>query len=46
VVENNAQNQFTHLLKSQFDFTPAKTILKFDGRPFFPEELVKELSSI
>ena len=46
VVENNAQNQFTQLLKSQFDFHPTKTILKFDGRPFFPEELIKELNFI
>jgi 2-oxoglutarate ferredoxin oxidoreductase subunit alpha len=45
VVENNAQNQLTQLLKSQFDFHPTQTILKFDGRPFFPEELVKELTS-
>lgn len=45
VVENDANGQIVPLLKSQFDFHPAKTILKFDGRPFFPEELVKELSS-
>ena len=43
VIENNATSQLTTLLKSQFDFNPAKTILKFDGRPFFPEELVKIL---
>jgi 2-oxoglutarate ferredoxin oxidoreductase subunit alpha len=46
VVENNATAQFTQLLKSQIDFHPTKTILKFDGRPFFPEELVKEFSSL
>jgi 2-oxoglutarate ferredoxin oxidoreductase subunit alpha len=45
VIENNANSQMSQLLKSQFDFHPTKTILKFDGRPFFPEELVTELSS-
>jgi 2-oxoglutarate/2-oxoacid ferredoxin oxidoreductase subunit alpha len=44
VVENNATSQLTTLLKSQFDFNPNKLILKADGRPFFPEELVHELS--
>jgi 2-oxoglutarate ferredoxin oxidoreductase subunit alpha len=43
IIENNATSQLTTLLKSQFDFSPTKTILKFDGRPFFPEELVKIL---
>ncbi len=40
IVENNATSQLTTLLKSQFDFHPTKTILKFNGRPFFPEELI------
>ena len=39
VVENNATSQMAQLLKSQFDFNPTKTLLKFDGRPFFPEEI-------
>lgn len=46
VVENNANSQFTSLLKSQFNFQPTETILKYDGRPFFPEELVKKLKTI
>lgn len=46
IVENNATSQLTTLLKSQFDFNPTKTILKFDGRPFFPEELAKKLKNI
>ena len=45
VVENNATAQLTTLLKSQFDFHPTKTILKYDGRPFFPEELINEFKS-
>jgi 2-oxoglutarate ferredoxin oxidoreductase subunit alpha len=43
VIENSATSQLTSLLKSQFDFNPTKTILKYDGRPFFPEELIKQL---
>lgn len=43
IIENNATSQLTTLLKSQFDFNPTKTILKYDGRPFFPEELYEQL---
>jgi len=39
VVENNATSQLTTLLKSQFDFNPDKIIVKYDGRPFYPEEI-------
>lgn len=45
VIENNQTGQITSILKSQFDFHPTKTILKYDGRPFFPEEIVKKLSN-
>lgn len=45
VIENNQTSQVTQILKSQFDFNPTKTILKYDGRPFFPEEIVKKLSN-
>ena len=44
IIENNATAQLVTLLKSQFDFNPTKIILKSDGRPFFPEQLVKELN--
>ena len=43
VIENCATSQLTALLKSEFDFHPSRTILKYDGRPFFPEELIKLL---
>lgn len=39
VVENNATSQLTTVLKSQFDFNPDKIIVKYDGRPFYPEEI-------
>lgn len=43
VIENNQTGQLTTLLKSQFNFHPSHQILKFDGRPFYPEELTKLL---
>lgn len=43
VIENNQTGQLTTLLKSQFDFHPDRQILKFDGRPFYPEELFSQL---
>jgi len=46
VIENNATAQLVALLKSQFDFNPTKIILKSDGRPFFPEELIKTLETL
>jgi 2-oxoglutarate ferredoxin oxidoreductase subunit alpha len=46
VVENNSNAQFVSLLKSQFDFNPTQVILKSDGRPFFPEELIKTLKTL
>jgi len=46
VVENNQSGQLTQLLKSQFDFNPDRQILKFDGRPFFPEELILEFKKL
>ncbi|MBU1117699.1 2-oxoacid:acceptor oxidoreductase family protein [Patescibacteria group bacterium] len=43
LVENNATAQLEQLLKSQMNISFDKKILKFDGRPFFPEELREEL---
>lgn len=43
VIENNGTNQLVALLKSQFDFNPTKIINKNNGRPFFPEEIIKIL---
>jgi len=46
VVENNQSGQLSQLLKSQFDFNPDHQILKFDGRPFFPEELISKFNKL
>ena len=43
VIENNGTSQMTTLLKSQFEFNPTKIFTKNDGRPFFPEEIIKFL---
>jgi len=43
LVENNATGQLGQLLKSQMNISFDKTILKYDGRPFFPHELREEL---
>jgi 2-oxoglutarate ferredoxin oxidoreductase subunit alpha len=44
LVENNATGQLEQLLKSQMTVDFTKRILKFDGRPFFPEELEEALN--
>ena len=44
VIENNGYNQLVTVLKSQFDFNPTKIFNKSDGRPFYPEEVIKLLS--
>ncbi len=44
VFENNGLAQMVTVLKSQFDFNPDRVYLKYDGRPFFPEEIIKSLS--
>jgi 2-oxoglutarate ferredoxin oxidoreductase subunit alpha len=43
VIEVSSSGQLATLLKSQFNFSPTRQILKYDGRPFFPEELVNQL---
>ncbi len=43
LIENNATGQLGQLLRSQTNIEFDKTILKYDGRPFFPDELREEL---
>lgn len=43
LIENNATAQLGTLLKSQMKVDFEKVILKYDGRPFFPEEIKKFL---
>jgi len=44
LVENNATAQLESLLKSQMTVEFTQKILKYDGRPFFPEEIKEALN--
>lgn len=39
IVENNSHAQFSQLLKQQTGITISEHLLKYDGRPFYPEEI-------
>jgi 2-oxoglutarate ferredoxin oxidoreductase subunit alpha len=45
-VENNVTGQFARVLRAELGFTVSHSILKYDGRPFSPEYIVKSLSKI
>ncbi len=42
-IENNATGQFSKLLKMEMDVRVEKRILKFDGRPYSPQELARQI---
>lgn len=44
LIENNSTGQLETLLKSQMTVDFTKKILKYDGRPFFPEEIKEALN--
>lgn len=46
VIENNQTNQLATLIKSQFNFNPAALHRKYNGRPFFPEEITNILDKL
>jgi len=41
LIENNSHAQFGQLLRMQTGIDIKEKLLKYDGRPFFPEEIVK-----
>ena len=46
LLEGNSQGQFGMLLREQTGWQPTETFLRYDGRPFYPEEIrekVKEM---
>jgi 2-oxoglutarate/2-oxoacid ferredoxin oxidoreductase subunit alpha len=43
VVENNATGQLAGLIRRETGLNPGKSILKYDGRPFMPGEIVGEV---
>lgn len=46
IVENNSTGQFAQLLRQETGLVPAAPILKFDGRPFYPIEIVKKITEM
>ncbi len=45
IFENNAQGQFSELIKSKTGFTIEKKVLKYNGMPFSVEEIENNLKS-
>ncbi len=45
-VENNATGQFARVLKLETGFTVTDRILKYDGRPFTPDLIVRKLGKM
>jgi 2-oxoglutarate ferredoxin oxidoreductase subunit alpha len=43
VIENNATGQLSHLIQAETNIKPDRRILKYDGRPFTPAYLVREV---
>ena len=41
MVEQNSTAQLGHLIKEQVGFSFSEAILKYDGRPFYPNEIVE-----
>ena len=45
-IENNYSGQFGHLLRAETGITPDKQLLKYDGRQFWPEEIVEKVKRL
>jgi 2-oxoglutarate ferredoxin oxidoreductase subunit alpha len=46
IVENNSTGQFAQLLRQETGLVPSGKILKFDGRPFYPIEIVNKVKEL
>jgi 2-oxoglutarate ferredoxin oxidoreductase subunit alpha len=46
IVENNSTGQFAQLLRQETGLVPTGKILKFDGRPFYPIEIVNKVKEM
>jgi len=46
VVENNASGQLAHLIKAETGKTIDDRILKYNGRPFTPEQIIAEMKGV
>lgn len=45
-IENNATAQLAHLLRAETGYQATGRILKFDGRPFSPTQILRELKGV
>ena len=45
-IENNFSGQFATILRGQTGITPEKQLLKYDGRQFWPEEIVEKVKKL
>ena len=46
MIENNSTAQFAGLLKESVGVDMDFHILKYDGRPFYPEQIVQEIAKL
>lgn len=46
MVENNSTAQFAGVLRENTGFVPDFYLLRFDGRPFFPENIVEKVKEL
>ncbi len=46
VVEQSRTGQFANLLREKLDMEPAAVIRRYDGRPFEPEELARQIKEV
>lgn len=46
MIENNSTGQFQTILKQEAGFEPTACLRRYDGRPIYPEEIIKALSEL
>ncbi|MBI2034752.1 MAG: hypothetical protein HYT11_03425, partial [Candidatus Levybacteria bacterium] len=46
IIENNKTGQFEGLLRERTGFSVSDRLRKYDGRPFYPEEIVQKVKTL
>lgn len=46
IIEGNATGQFESLLRGYVGFTPTAHLRRYDGRPFYPEQIVQAVKEL
>jgi 2-oxoglutarate ferredoxin oxidoreductase subunit alpha len=46
VIENNFTSQFSGLIREKTGINIGDKLLKYDGRPFYPEEIVEKVKKV